>query len=278
MSNFIIKQASLSQMNELLALAEAEGWNPGISDAVPFFYTDPKGFFIGELDGQMIGCISAVAYNSDYGFMGFYIILPKYRGRGFGIKLWQHAISYLEDRAIGLDGVVAQQENYKKSGFRLFYNNIRFGGKVEGRAADGLTPIGDIPFQALLAYDTSIFGINRENFLRRWIEMPSAYGLAKVVGNQVVGYGVIRRCVKGHKIGPLYAADRSIANAIFLDLLEKSGASEVFLDVPELNNEAMLLAREHNLTTCFETARMYKGNPPIQDLNKVFGVTTFELG
>ncbi len=149
---------------------------------------------------------------------------------------------------------------------------------MQGRAAEGLTPIGDIPFQILLGYDTSIFGINRENFLRRWIEMPSAYGFAKVVGNQVVGYGVIRQCIKGHKIGPLFASDRSLANAIFLSLLEKSGASEVFLDVPELNNEAMLMAKEHNLTACFETARMYKGNPPNQDVTKVFGVTTFELG
>ena len=33
-------------------------------------------------------------------------------------------------RVIGLDGVVAQQENYRKSGFELAYANIRYGGTV----------------------------------------------------------------------------------------------------------------------------------------------------
>ena len=32
--------------------AEKEGWNPGITDAEPFYAADPKGFFIGEIDGK----------------------------------------------------------------------------------------------------------------------------------------------------------------------------------------------------------------------------------
>jgi hypothetical protein len=32
------------------------------------------------------------------------------------------------------------------------------------------------------------------------------------------------------------------------------------------------------LKPVFQTARMYKGVPPKQDLGKIFGVTTFELG
>lgn len=278
MNNFIIERATLKEMEFLLALAKAEGWNPGLSDASPFYYTDPSGFFIGKLNGEMVGCISAVAYNNSYGFLGLYIIVPKYRGMRYGLKLWQHAIAYLGNRVIGLDGVVAQQDNYRKSGFQFAYNNIRFVGKGKGRHSEELVPISEIPFQTIIDFDTPIFGADRSHFLKHWLQIPNGYGFAKKIDNKLIGYGWIRQCEIGYKIGPLYAKDSATARDIFLALLDKSSNSEIFLDVPQTNNEAMNLAKEYKFKIVFETARMYKGIPPKQDLKKVFGVSTFELG
>ncbi len=33
-----------------------------------------QGFFLGELDGAPIGCVSAVRYGSGFGFLGLYIV------------------------------------------------------------------------------------------------------------------------------------------------------------------------------------------------------------
>ncbi len=63
-------------------MANAEGGNPGLADAIPFRHTDPQGFFIGKLDGKKIGCMSAVAYNEAYGFIGFFIVIPEYTEKG----------------------------------------------------------------------------------------------------------------------------------------------------------------------------------------------------
>jgi hypothetical protein len=52
----------------------------------------------------------------------------------------------------------------------------------------------------------------------------------------------------------------------------------VFLDVPQPNETAVALAREHGLTPVFETARMYRGPVRPTALHRIFGVTTFELG
>ncbi len=82
-----IHLATLQDMDFLLSSAAAEGWNPGVSDAVPFYFTDPNGFFVEKLHNIPIGCISAIAYNDFYGFLGFYIVLPKYRSQGYGMKL-----------------------------------------------------------------------------------------------------------------------------------------------------------------------------------------------
>jgi hypothetical protein len=67
------------------ALAASEGWNPGLHDAKCFYYVDPHGFLVGLLNGEPVGCISAVSYEGVFGFIGFYIVVPEHRGKGFGM-------------------------------------------------------------------------------------------------------------------------------------------------------------------------------------------------
>ncbi len=67
--------------------------------------------------------------------------------------------------------------------------------------------------------------------------------------------------------------------AIFLSL--KSGvkpAEPFYLDTPEVNRAAVALAKRYNMKVVFETARMYTGKKPDLPLNRLFGVTSFELG
>ena len=88
---------------------------------------------------------------------------------------------------------------------------------------------------------------------------------------------MIRPCRTGRRIGPLIADDRSAAEAVFSALVA-GGEGDVFIDVPEPNRAAVELATAHGLAPVFETARMYSG--PIRPLvvERVFGVTSLELG
>jgi hypothetical protein len=52
----------------------------------------------------------------------------------------------------------------------------------------------------------------------------------------------------------------------------------VYLDVPMPNADALALARAQGLHGVFETARMYAGAAPACELQRVYGITTFELG
>jgi len=123
-----IRVMDRTDLEQAIDWAASEGWNPGLKDAECFQAADPAGFLIGCLDGQPIGCISVVRYSRTFGFLGFYIVRPDRRGQGFGYRLWQAGMGYLEDCTVGLDGVVAQQENYARSGFVLAHRNVRFGG------------------------------------------------------------------------------------------------------------------------------------------------------
>lgn len=278
MKELLIRTASLDEMDFPLTLAEKEGWNPGLKDSLPFYKTDPNGFFIGEIDGEKVGCISAVAYNAHYGFMGFYIVLPQHRSKGYGIQLWKHAVEYMGDRCIGLDGVLEQQDNYKKSNFNFHNRNIRFKGFGKKRAHTSLVPLNQVPMETLLSFDREVYGFERRTFLENWLQMSNSYGLARFQDEELKGYGIIRECVEGFKVGPLFTEDAEVATEIYHGLSAKAVNKPVFLDVPETNPEAVYLAKSFKLEKVFETARMYTSLPPKQKQHQVFGVTSFELG
>jgi GNAT superfamily N-acetyltransferase len=124
----IIRVMDRSEMAIAGDWAAAEGWNPGLDDAACFATVDPNGFYLGALDGVAASTISVVNYDDSFAFLGFYIVRPDLRGRGYGLRTWRAAIAHAGSRSIGLDGVVTQQENYRKSGFALAHRNIRFGG------------------------------------------------------------------------------------------------------------------------------------------------------
>jgi hypothetical protein len=259
--------------------AAAEGWNPGLSDAACFATVDPEGFLIGEIDGNPVATVSCVNYDESFAILGFYIVRGDLRGHGHGLKIWNAAIAHAQARVIGLDGVVAQQDNYKKSGFKLAYANIRYGGTVAAiKMPRGIVPLGDIPPAMVEADDATVFPAARPRFLSAWIGAPAHVGRALLRDSQLVGWGVIRPCLKGFKIGPLVADDRAAAEAVLSALLASVGGGEVFLDVPAINPDALALARDLGFAPVFETARMYTGAIPSLRLDRVFGVTTFELG
>jgi Acetyltransferase (GNAT) domain/Acetyltransferase (GNAT) family len=260
--------------------AAAEGWNPGLADAECFSTVDPKGFLIGELDGAPAATISCVNYDDRFAFLGFYIARGDLRGRGYGLRIWNAAIAHAGARTIGLDGVVAQQDNYRKSGFDLAYASIRYGGRIGPLPAPPaeLLPLTDVPFATVEADDAHVFPAPRTAFLRAWIRARGHIGRALVRDGKLAAWGVIRPCRRGHRIGPLVADDRAAAEAVLAALVAAAGADEVFLDVPSVNREALALAQSHGLAPVFETARMYTGAIRPLLLERVFGVTTLELG
>ena len=68
------------------------------------------------------------------------------------------------------------------------------------------------------------------------------------------------------------------ADILFQALASQAGDMQVFLDLPEPNQAAVRLATRYGLSPIFETARMYRGEPPTLPLFRTFGITSFELG
>nr|WP_326489869.1 hypothetical protein [Paraburkholderia sp. HP33-1] len=106
-----------------------------------------------------------------------------------------------------------------------------------------------MPFAQLVAYDSACFSATRSEFLAGWIAQPHALALAlaDVRNDQIRGYGVLRRCRTGYKIGPLFADDAQNASHLFDGLVASVAGEVIAFDVPEVNAVAVALAERHGM-------------------------------
>jgi GNAT superfamily N-acetyltransferase len=280
------RHATRAELDVAVEWATGEGWNPGRADADAFWATDPDGFVCAERTGEVIATGSVVSYGGAFGFMGFFIVRPDLRGRGIGREFWFWRRDLLRDRlhdgaSIGMDGVFAMQPFYRSGGFEFAHRTLRMTGiigGVDGHSDSRLVDLASLRFDDVADYDRSCFLFDRPQFLARWIDPVGGRGLAAIENGEIVGMGVIRPCRTGHKIGPLFASRPDVGASLFEALAAVAHAEEVSIDVPEINADAMELARRHRLTEQFGCARMYHGAAPPIPWDRVYGVTTFELG
>ncbi len=285
LNDLIICNMTRSEVGELVDWAAGEGWNPGLHDADIFWQTDREAFIAAKFRGEFIGGGAITSYDGLFGFMGFFIVRPEFRGKGLGNSLWharkERLVSRLRDGAsIGMDGVFNMQDYYANGGFVFSHRDIRYqhDGPAPTAHDESILALDQFPFDEVLAYDNDCFPAPRPRFLRAWVEQPDALALGCLRHGRLSGYGVVRRCAEGCKIGPLFADDQGAAMALFAELSAGAGSSPVFLDVPENNSSAMQLARQYGMREVFGCARMYLGPVPEIAHERVFGVTTFELG
>ncbi|MFA6153101.1 GNAT family N-acetyltransferase [Mesorhizobium sp.] len=276
----MIRTLSLAEIETLINWAADEGWNPGLHDAAAFQAAGPDGFIGAFVEGQMVAGMSAVAYDANFGFIGLYICRPDMRGKGIGKSVWDAGMALLGDRTIGLDGVPAQQANYRSMGFAPAYRTVRFSGHVAPKppaaSPTSLKTVTPELVPWIEAFDRTCFPAARPAFLQRWTAPPHI-ALVDMDGTSVRGYGVARQCREGFKIGPLSATDLDTAKAIFSALTNRCIGS-IYIDVPEAQVGLASDLVERGISPGFETSRMYYGPLPTIAVERVFAVGTLELG
>jgi GNAT superfamily N-acetyltransferase len=264
-----------------------ESWNPGLHDERIFFSSYPEGFFLGELDGQPAASVSAVAYDDGFGFMGFLLVKPEHRGKGLAKRMGVFGVAQLEPRVIGADALPPLEDAFLQYGFSTAFSTLRFvdsvGGTCPGRSVGALLrreviPLSEVPFDWLLGYDRLCFPGPRPQFLRDWIAQPGGRALGAVEDGKLVGYGAIRPCRLGFKLGPLFAERPDIAEKLYDSLAIHGGGEPVFWDVPDNNREALRIARGRSLPQVLCCARMYRNGQPRWSAERVFGLTSLDLG
>ncbi len=309
MDSFIINQNSLTNLPPLeirplersdiplvTHWSRTEGFTPGAGDVSIYSHTDRQGLWVGTIKGKPIGCIAGVRYNQSYGFIGLFIVVPKFRGNGYGLQLWKHALAHLSELpCIGLEAALDRIDDYSSWGFKASSATTRWKclGDVELRRplsytledVEGLMLLQDdkIPSTIVQEYDANREPSPRPHFLADWLKHPAGTVLALVDANGPChGFGRIRPCLlsdgaEGWRIGPLLA-DSPILAEYLIRLLVKRHSGVVLIDTPGLNPIANPLFEKLGFEQESQTLRMYKGEQPPISMRDVYGLACLELG
>ena len=256
-------------------MANDQGWNPGLQDGLGFHNADPTGFFIGLLNGQPICCISAVRQGI-LGYIGYYVVKKQYRGRGYGLKLFRHAMEYLQGCNIRLDTMMTAVDKYKKLGFKSYYFGFRYTGTIDSKdvSCPNIFPSADVPFDKIVQYDARYYGADRKHFLSTWLTIATTNSLVYLDNDTIKGYGAIRQCQEGYHLGPLYAETSDIAKDLIYSLCQPYGKCKLTLEFTDENVEGKKLMEHLNFKPFTRFTNMYTQTPPKVDVRNIYCLTT----
>lgn len=280
-----------------------EGWKPGALDYISYFRADNTGFFVGELDGKVISCISAVKYCPEYAFFGNYIVDEEYRNMGYGSILFKSVVASLSTDCNFAGEVYENQvERYEKLGYKRAWKVPQFSFDIAKASAVlqqcelrhpssiNIETASDVPFAKLFEYDTSVHVYPRSSFLASWISASNSFSyVASTSAQSIVGYAVVRLAFRpkdGWRLGPLYADNEDIALYLYRAIVDKLAHEDklnrIVVDVPcsdQSNPRALAIVDELRSKKSEESIRLFSKYVPTNwPLQKVYGISSQQMG
>lgn len=288
MQNLEIRRMSFEELKLVMDWAKNEGWNPGKYDYVGYYDQNPEGFLLLSLNDQPIGSISIVKHRTNFAFIGLFIIVPEFRGKGYGTHLWNHALNELKTfSCIGLYSVPQQKTRYNSSGFLTQFSVKRREIKELPSTQSNnneLEAINQGNLNLLSNYDQDIWGSSRAPFFSALIQKTEGYhGFISFdeTTREVNGYGIARPCQEGYRVS-LYAKSFETAQELASHLLSQlNPGTKVIFDIPDRNPFSNAFSEYFHLklieSACTEA--MFKGERSADESSKnCYGLLSQELG
>ena len=304
-SGLAFRNATANEMDIFTRRTIQEGWHVGPYDFPCAFAFDPNGFFISEINGELVTHVSSIAYPNHHSHIGGLVVTDKYRQNGYGLKSTYKSIDACDAKyTIGGDVNLDLRYKYEMLGFdRLWDTHIAMldldkvvanAAKSEAGIPSGVAikPIHGINLDKLLEYDGHVFGTMRQKFILHWINAPGSLGWAAIneKSGTIVGYNIVKQVIRGvgTEIGlamaPLYADNVQIAKLLLTTTAENCLANEavpktkleLFHPVGENCGEgASELMDELDAELTHIAYRMYtKGIPPGRQMKKIYGIAS----
>ena len=302
-NGLVFRNATANEMDIITRRTIQEGWHIGPHDFPCAFTFDPNGFFISEIDGELVTHVSAIAYPKHHSHIGGLVVTEKFRQKGYGLQSVHYLIDACDAKyTIGCDINLDLRSNYEMLGFENLWNThiamldlekiVTNASKSGAQIPPGIAiePIHSMQLDKLLNYDGLVFGTMRQKFLTSWINVPGSFGWAAVSEKNIVGYAIVKQVIRGAgtEIGlamaPLYADNAQIAKVLLKTAAENCLANEavpktkleLFHPVGDnCGEDAAKLMDELEAELIHIAYRMYtKGIPPGRQINKIYGIAS----
>lgn len=266
----LLRQLHPNDIEDLLRLSTAAGWNQTSADWLRVLELAPTGCWGIETEGHIIATTTLVCYGTQLAWVGMVLTDAVYRGRGFATRLVGHALDYAHDLGVGcikLDATSVGRPLYERLGFRPEQTVERWhrkglGGPIHVRGT--MLPLN-------LELDRSACGYDRAT----WLEAMRQDGGTYV---QRGGFLLTRSGSLNGYLGPCVARDRGTACALVEQAFSDNPDCGWFWDLLPGSREAQHLAQSFAFAPCRILTRMQMGESLAAEEAAVYAIAGFELG
>ena len=245
-----------------LTMTGAEGWSSTRRDFEELREYDPRGCFIGEVDGEPIGMVCAVPYEK-FGFIGNLIVDKSCRGQQCGANLMEHAMHYLRSRgaqSILLDGVPRAVTLYERLGFRKICRSLRLEGVMAGEESRDVRPMRREDLIPISGLDASLFGGRRDRFLGMRYDTHPEYCKVLDIDDEIHGYIMGSTSGNAVRIGPwAMMKSNTFAERLLLSFAQGVAKKTLKAGVLENNKESLDLLHKYGFKEVSFSWRMVCG-------------------
>ncbi len=266
-----IRQMQPSDLPGALALSTEIGWNQTAADWQRMLQLEPKGCFVAESDGHVVGTTLCCVFGS-VAWLAMVIVTESLRGHGLGQNLVQHGLDYARQCGIAtvrLDATVLGEAVYRKFGFQRQFELIRMAGvstPPPSPASDpscAVTVADPSDIVAILEFDRQATQTDRSKLLRHLCRETAPW-VAVDDQRQPQGWLACRHGRLATHIGPC-SGSLHAAVALLRHALKSSQGNSVIVDFPADHSVLLGVAQDFGLTPQRTLLRMCCGPAVIED-------------
>lgn len=280
-----VRKMVLSDMDSLMKLKDAEGWNQLEEDWALLMAYKESVNLVAILDDHIVGSITAINYENTVAWIGMMLVDKDYRGRGISKLLLGNAMDKLDKcRSIKLDATPAGRPVYLKLGFMDEYTLYRMinpsVSKISLKDNSYKTEqikSADIP--EVCAFDKKVFGADRTELIKTLYKNNPELAWLYKENSGVAGFCLGRRGQNYTQIGPVSATSSQGAKALIQSATKQLTGLPVVVDLCSDKSEIQRWLEACGFISQRPFERMYlKDNPHPGLIESQYLISGPELG
>ncbi|NOQ32010.1 MAG: GNAT family N-acetyltransferase [Helicobacteraceae bacterium] len=244
-SSLNIATLKLDQLPLLFQYAALENWIVEEEHLKCQFKNYAEDFFVAYLNSDIVGFVIALKQSENFGFISTLLVLKEFRSCGFGAKLLDHALKYLDGFQIALNSTQSSEKLYQRVGFKTYFQ--------------------------LTTYQ---YTVTRKIVKKSSLNSNSNYQISKtnnyltcLVKNRSINYRSINHNSSAFAFSSIYADGYKITLntqnldelfTLFNDLTKEfSIGTKIYIETMPLNSTLLELVNQLNMSFYSEFNRMY---------------------
>ena len=215
---------------------------------------------------QIIGTVATIRYGAEFGWIGMLLVHPDVQGRGVGAVLLGHGTAELAGvPSIRLDATPAGHILYRKHGFVDEFPLRRMAATpavIDAPQQPSIEPFKRSDLADVMAFDRHAFGAPRDAVLAWMLEGAPEYGFVGRRSGQIAGYALGRHGHEFDHLGPIVAADASLAVELARSCLAAHPGKAFVIDSASNADEWHSFLEQTGFHEQRPYIRMYRGGKP----------------